>query len=135
MGDCYLIGQKMGGRFDNWVLTAYQMLFGGLLLLVLSLSMETPRLILNWTSSGVILYLVILGSIVQFATWYYLLSKGDPGKTSALLFLAPFFGVLSGWLILGEVIHWYVYVGGIGIFIGIFLVNWKAKNKIGRKMD
>ncbi|MZQ81005.1 EamA family transporter [Paenibacillus sp. 5J-6] len=130
-----LLVKKWGERFDNWVLTAYQMLFGGLLLLVLSLSMETPRLILNWTSSGVILYLAILGSIVQFATWYYLLSKGDPGKTSAFLFLAPFFGVLSGWLILGEVIQWYVYVGGIGIFIGIFLVNWKAKNKIGRKKD
>jgi probable blue pigment (indigoidine) exporter len=66
-----------------------------------------------------------MGSIVQFATWYYLLSRGDPGKTSAFLFLAPFFGVLSGWLILGEVIHSYVYLGGLCIFIGIFLVNWK----------
>lgn len=130
-----LLVKRWGGRFDNWVLTAYQMLFGGLLLLLLSLSMETPRLILNWTSFGVIFYLAILGSIVQFATWYYLLSKGDPGKTSAFLFLAPFFGVLSGRLILGEVIHWYVYVGGICIFIGIFLVNWTAKNKIGRKKD
>jgi probable blue pigment (indigoidine) exporter len=130
-----LLVKIWGGRFDNGVLTAYQMLFGGLLLLLLSVCMETPRFILNWTSFGVIFYLSILGSIVQFATWYYLLRKGDPGKTSAFLFLAPFFGVLSGRLILGEEIHWYVYVGGVCIFIGIFLVNWTAKYKFGRKKD
>jgi probable blue pigment (indigoidine) exporter len=130
-----LLVKRWGGRFDNWVLTAYQMLFGGLLLLLLSVSMETPYLILNSTSLGVIFYLAILGSIVQFATWYYLLSQGDPGKTSAFLFLAPFFGVLSGWLILGEVIHWYVYVGGLCIFTGIFLVNWTTKSKNNRKKE
>ncbi|MFD0674386.1 DMT family transporter [Cohnella sp. GCM10027633] len=124
-----LLVKKWGARFDNWTLTAFQMLFGGLLLLVLAVCMETPRLVLNWTSTGVILYLAILGSIVQFATWYYLLSKGDPGRTSAFLFLAPFFGVLSGWLILGEVIHWYSYAGGLFIFIGIFLVNWTRRKK------
>ncbi|TYP75388.1 DMT family transporter [Paenibacillus methanolicus] len=122
-----LLVKKWGSGFDRWVLTAYQMLFGGLLLLVLACSMETPRLDLNWTSLGVILYLAILGSIVQFATWYYLLAKGDPGRTSAFLFLAPFFGALSGWLILGEVIRWYAYAGGLLIFVGIFLVNWTSR--------
>ncbi|MFC4102118.1 DMT family transporter [Paenibacillus xanthanilyticus] len=125
-----LLVKKWGSGFDNWVLTAYQMLFGGVLLLLLAFSAETPRLVLNWTSLGVILYLAILGSIVQFATWYHLLRKGDPGRTSAFLFLAPFFGVLSGWLILRESIHWYAYVGGLLIFVGIFLVNWTGgRNK------
>jgi probable blue pigment (indigoidine) exporter len=121
-----LLVKKWGSLFDTWVMTAYQMLFGGLLLLLLSVVMESPRLVISVTSIEVVLYLSILGSIVQFATWYYLLSRGDPGKTSAFLFLAPFFGVLSGWLILGEVIHSYVYLGGLCIFIGIFLVNWKS---------
>jgi probable blue pigment (indigoidine) exporter len=91
---------------------------------------ESPHIKINFTSIGVIIYLAILGSIVQFATWYYLLRKGDPWKTSAFLFLAPFFGVLSGWLFLGEVIHWYAYIGGICFFIGIFLVNWTKRPKI-----
>lgn len=60
--------------------------------------METPQLTFNLTSVSVVLYLAIMGSIVQFAAWYYLLSHGDPGKTSAYLFLAPFFGVLSGFI-------------------------------------
>jgi probable blue pigment (indigoidine) exporter len=124
--------KKWGSKFDTWVMTAYQMLFGGLLLFMLSVIMETPLLIINATSIRVVLYLVIMGSIVQFATWYYLLSRGDPGKTSAFLFLAPFFGVISGWLVLGEVIHRYVYLGGLCIFIGIFLVNWTT---VGKKLS
>ncbi|UFJ39624.1 EamA family transporter [Brevibacillus humidisoli] len=115
-----------GDRFDVWVLTAYQMLFGGLLLLVAGATLEPTKLTITPASMLIVLYLAIMASIVQFAVWFYLLHRGDPGRTSAFLFLAPFFGVLSGWMILGEVVEWYVYVGGLLIFIGIFLVNWTA---------
>ncbi|WP_426452873.1 DMT family transporter [Paenibacillus sp. S-38] len=119
-----LLVKAWGARFHTWVLTAYQMLFGGLVLLGLSLLAETPKLHWNAVSVGVLLYLALLGSIVQFAAWYYLLSQGDPGRTSAFLFLAPFFGVLSGWLLLGEEVTGYTAAGGVLIFAGIFLVNW-----------
>ncbi|NBI29247.1 DMT family transporter [Chengkuizengella marina] len=119
-----ILVKKWGSHFNIWALTAYQMLFGGLLLLLLSITIENPIFIINIESILIVLYLAIMGSIVQFATWYYLLSLGDPGKTSAFLFLAPFFGVLSGWMILEEIVQWYVYLGGLFIFIGIFLVNW-----------
>lgn len=116
--------KQWGNRFNVWVLTAYQMLFGGSILLLMGLTMETPRLALNPISITIILWLAIMASIVQFAIWFYLINQGDPGKTSAFLFLAPFFGVLSGWVLLDEVVQWYVYAGGALIFIGIFLVNW-----------
>ncbi|MFD0694461.1 DMT family transporter [Paenibacillus sp. GCM10027628] len=119
-----LLIKKWGASLDVWVLTAYQMLFGGLLLLVFGLTMETPKLIIGVSALWILLWLAIMASIVQFASWFYLLKQGDPGKTSAFLFLAPFFGVLSGWLLLGEVVEWYVYAGGSLILIGIFLVNW-----------
>lgn len=116
--------KQWGSRFNVWVLTAYQMLFGGSILLLMGLTMETPKLALNPISITIILWLAIMASIVQFAIWFYLINLGDPGKTSAFLFLAPFFGVLSGWVLLNEVVQWYVYAGGVLIFIGIFLVNW-----------
>lgn len=121
--------KRWGSRFNIWVLTSYQMLVGGLLLLAISFTLESPKIIINMESIGIVLYLAIMSSIVQFAAWYYLLSQGDAGKTSAFLFLAPFFGVLSGWVILGEVVQWYVYLGGFFIFIGIFLVNWTSSSK------
>jgi probable blue pigment (indigoidine) exporter len=121
--------KQWGSRFNVWVLTAYQMLFGGSILLVMGLTMESPRLVLNPASITIILWLAIMASIVQFAIWFYLINEGDPGKTSAFLFLAPFFGVLTGWVLLDEVVESYVYAGGALIFAGIFLVNWTFKDK------
>jgi probable blue pigment (indigoidine) exporter len=125
-----ILVKRWGARFDIWILTSYQMLFGGLLLLLMGVILEYPKIIINTASVWIVLYLAIMSSIVQFATWYYLLNQGDPGKTSAFLFLAPFFGVLSGWVILGEVVQWFVYVGGFFIIIGIFLVNWTSNKKL-----
>lgn len=116
--------KKWGVRFNVWVMTAYQMLFGGILLLLMGVTLETPKLIFTPTSIVIVLWLAIMASIVQFATWFFLLNQGDPGRTSAFLFLAPFFGVLSGWVLLDEVVKWHVYAGGLLIFVGIFLVNW-----------
>jgi probable blue pigment (indigoidine) exporter len=121
--------KQWGSRFNVWVLTAYQMLFGGSILLLMGLTMESPRLVLNPASITIILWLAIMASIVQFAIWFYLINEGDPGKTSAFLFLAPFFGVLTGWVLLDEVVESYVYAGGALIFAGIFLVNWTFKDK------
>ncbi|MFS0688804.1 DMT family transporter [Sporosarcina sp. 179-K 8C2 HS] len=124
-----LLIKKWGAPINTWVLTAYQMLFGGLILFVGSFLLEDPSFQITPISIAILLWLAFMASIVQFAVWFYLLQKGDPGKTSAFLFLAPFFGVLTGWLLLDEMIAWNVIVGGVCIFIGIFMVNWTAKLK------
>lgn len=124
-----LLIKTWGQQLDVWVLTAYQMLFGGIVLFIASFFLENPFFEVTGLSVTILLWLAIMASIVQFAIWFYLLHIGDPGKTSAFLFLAPFFGVLSGWVLLKEPIHWYVMVGGAFIFAGIFLANWTPKPK------
>lgn len=129
-----LLIKTWGQKFDVWVLTAYQMLFGGIVLFFASFILERPFFEITALSVTILLWLAIMASIVQFAIWFYLLHIGDPGKTSAFLFLAPFFGVLSGWVLLKEPIHWYVMVGGMFIFLGIFLANWTPKTKVEYEM-
>lgn len=124
-----LLIKTWGESIDVWVLTAYQMLFGGIVLFIASFILETPFFEITALSITILLWLAIMASIVQFAIWFYLLHIGDPGKTSAFLFLAPFFGVLSGWILLNEPIEWYVMVGGLFIFVGIFFANWTPKPK------
>ncbi|MFX3673558.1 MAG: DMT family transporter [Paenisporosarcina sp.] len=124
-----LFVKKWGVFFDTWVLSAYQMLFGGVLLLFGSFILEKPNFILNSNSLFILLWLSIMSSIFQFAVWYFLLQKGDPGKTSAFLFLAPFFGVLSGWLLLGETLYPSLIIGGLFIIISIYLVNRNFQQK------
>lgn len=125
-----LLIKAWGKQIDVWVLTAYQMLFGGLILLASSPFLEQPFFLINRSSMLILLWLAIMASIVQFTVWFYLLHTGDPGKTSAFLFLAPFFGVLSGWFLLGEPIYWYVFVGGAFILTGIFCANWQPNKNI-----
>ena len=126
-----LLIKAWGYAFDTWVLTAFQMLAGGLILLAASFLLEDPFFAVTANSVFILLWLAIMASIVQFAGWFYLLQKGDAGKTSAFLFLAPFFGVLSGAWLLQEEIEWYVAIGGLFIFAGIFLVNWTSTTKSG----
>jgi drug/metabolite transporter (DMT)-like permease len=128
-----LLIKSWGMRFDTWVLTAYQMVYGGLILLGGSFLLEQPQFNLTATSLFILLWLAIMASIVQFAGWFYLLKIGDPGKTSAFLFLAPFFGVLTGWLLLNEPLDPSILAGGVFIFAGIFLVNWNSTAKVRYK--
>lgn len=131
-----LLVKRWSTRLDVWVLSAYQMLIGGVATLILAFAVERPRLDLNAVSMSALVWLVVMGSIVQFTVWFRLLQQGDPAKTSAFLFLAPFFGILSGWLMLGETIQWFVAAGSFLIFIGIFLVNWpQAKTGGQGKID
>lgn len=122
-----LLIKRWGPAFDMTVLAAYQMLAGGIALLLLSASTEPPHFTLNGMSLTIVLWLAVMCSIVQFSVWFYLLHNSDPAKTSAYLFLVPLFGVLSSWLLLGEKVQWSVGVGGVFICAGIFLVNWEVK--------
>ncbi|ASK61035.1 EamA family transporter [Virgibacillus phasianinus] len=122
-----LILKKWGTSFDTWVLTAYQMLFGGILLLIASGLFEEVHIVFTSVSIFIIVWLAVMASIVQFAIWFFLLEKGDPGKVSAFLFLAPLFGVIFGWILLQEQFHLSTLIGGSLILAGIFLVNYAPK--------
>ncbi|WP_128103265.1 DMT family transporter [Paenibacillus sp. DCT19] len=122
-----LLIKRWGAAQDTFVLTAYQMLAGGIALLILSAWTEEPHFVLNVTSVFVLLWLALICSIIQFSLWFYLLQHSDPAKTSSFLFLAPFFGVLSSWILLSERMAWMMGVGGSFICIGIYLVNRRQR--------
>ncbi|MFD2657638.1 DMT family transporter [Gracilibacillus thailandensis] len=118
-----LLMNRWGSTLDVWVVTSYQMLTGGLLLLLMSTIFEQVELVITTSSILIVLWLAIMASIVQFAVWFFLLQKENPGKVSSFLFLAPLFGVLFGWLLLDEQLHISTLIGGSIILIGIYLVN------------
>lgn len=124
-----LLAKRWGELYDIWVLSAYQMLFGGLLLLLGSIILEKAFFIINFSSFFVVFWLVVIASIIQYALWYYLLQKKDAGKTSSFLFLAPAFGVLTGWLVLNEPLYISFAIGGSLIILGIYLVNKDYKSE------
>lgn len=120
-----LLVKRWAVGLNMWMLSALQMSFGGLLLLILSECFESIRSVWSWESLGIVLWLAIPGSLIQFSLWYRLLSKMEPWKASSYLFLAPVFGVLTGALWLNEPLGENKLIGGLCVFSGIFLSNYK----------
>ncbi|SHE68623.1 Threonine/homoserine efflux transporter RhtA [Seinonella peptonophila] len=130
-----LLVKRWGASFDQMVLNAYQMIASSIFFFIISACVEQPHLEMNRTSLFVILYLALFSSIGQFSLWFYLLKNGDPAKTSAFLFLAPLFGVLSSWFLLHEPLTMYTGIGGLLICIGIFLINWQRNQSLSPSME
>ncbi|MEB3101649.1 DMT family transporter [Ferviditalea candida] len=123
-----LLVKVWGPRFNMWMLSALQMIFGGIILLILAFSFETIKTVWNPESLFDLLWLAVLGSTVQFTLWFMLLSRMDPSKASSYLFLAPVFGILTGVILLGEPLNATIVIGGISVFAGIFLANYRSSD-------
>jgi probable blue pigment (indigoidine) exporter len=85
-----LLVKQWGDAFDTWVLTAYQMLFGGIILLIGSFILEKPHYTFTPLSVFIVLWLAIMASIVQFAIWFSLL-KGRCRKNKCIFISCPIF--------------------------------------------
>jgi drug/metabolite transporter (DMT)-like permease len=107
-------------------LNAAQMMYGGALLLVLSLFTEravdlTPLL----TGSGAvsILYLIVVGSMVGHSLYYWLVAKTNPVFPSTWLYISPLIAMGLGVYLYNEAVTWVSVLGGVTIIVGIILVN------------
>lgn len=106
------------------VISTYQMGLGTLLLLGSGFLSE--RLIdfkFTYKSIGALLYLSFFGSAFAFMTYYWLMKKIEVTKLSLIAFITPVVALTLGWLILGEIITWYLLLGTILVIFGIWLVT------------
>ncbi len=81
-----LLVKRVSSFINIWVLTAYQMLFGGILLLFISETFGHPYVVFNVSFILIVLWLAIMSSIVQFGIWFYLIQKTTPGKLALFYF-------------------------------------------------
>jgi drug/metabolite transporter (DMT)-like permease len=70
-----------------------------------------------------LLYLGVLGTAVAFVWYYEGICKLGTARTVVFNNLVPVFGVLLGWLVLGEPLSASLLVGGLLALTGVFLVN------------
>jgi drug/metabolite transporter (DMT)-like permease len=75
---------------------------------------------------------VLVVSIGALGLWYFLLRRGSAAAASALHFLMPPFGLLFGWLILGERPALPDLLGIVPIALGIRLVTLRRPGAVNR---
>ncbi len=110
--------------FDLTVLVAGQMLCGLVPLLIFGLIKEGNPLKQSWTLNALfsILYLALVGSVVAFMLYYWLVRNMDVTNTQLISLITPVIAVLIGVAFLNEELSWRIVAGGLAIFIGIGII-------------
>jgi len=124
--------KKYGKHLDPAILAAGQMFFGLLLLLAVGISLEGNPLRFHWTPVALIalVYLAVVGSVIAFLLYYWLVLNMDVTKSMLIALVTPVVAVLLGMLVLDEQIGWRTLAGGAMIMLGIaFIVVRRAKKK------
>jgi len=120
-----------GKDLNPAVIASFQMLFGLVPLMIYGLTFEGNPLRFHWTALAVVclLYLAIVGSVVAFLLYYWLMQNMDVTKTMLISLVTPVVAVILGMLVLDEQLNWRTLVGGAMIIAGIgFIVVRQARS-------
>ena len=75
-------------------------------------------------------YLVIVGSVLTFIAYVYMLQRLPTSQASIYAYINPVVAVLLGAVIFHEKLNMYVAIGGAVTIFGVYLVNDSFKKKL-----
>ena len=120
-----------GTQIDPQVLAAGQMVCGFPPLLLLGIATEGNPLRFHWTAMALVslAYLVIVGSVIAFALYYWLVRHMDVTKTMLIALVTPVVAVVIGMIVLHERLNWRLFAGAACIISGIGLIVSRRRQK------
>jgi len=119
-----------GKNLEPSVIAAGQMFFGMIPLLLVGIPLEGNPLKFHWTLMSVVamFYLAIVGSVLAFLLYYWLIHNMDVTKSMLIALVTPVVAVVLGMIVLREQLNWRTIAGGATIMLGIaFIVVEKAR--------
>lgn len=113
--------------------SAYQMFFGSLWLILMSVIKQehwiSPyewQINVKWSMLG----LIIFGSIVAFTSFNYLLRTVSPEKVATSTYINPIVAMVLGYLVLKETISTQSVVAAIVLLTGVYFINMKRDPRV-----
>ncbi len=130
----YVVGGLLTLKISNKKnenVTASILIWGSIVLLPISFFIEQPwNLSPRLDSSISLLYLGIFSTGIAWLLRFYILKHNGLVFQSQVAYLIPIFGVILGFLILGELITPKVIISLLAVIIGIYIVKKGSKIKI-----
>jgi len=112
---------------NNNVLTnaAIQMFIGGIVLLLMSFTLDDYSELKNLTLESVwaLVYLTLFGSVLAYSCFVYTLKELPIGVASLYAYVNPFIALFLGFLILGESLTWITLLALAAVLTGMYLIN------------
>jgi drug/metabolite transporter (DMT)-like permease len=120
-----LLGKKIMEKYDPFLVVAYVTILGGVCLIPFSLAETSLHQIFTMSLYGwlAILFLSFTCSLLGYYIWFYVLKQVGAAMTSSFLFAEPLVTVLFAVAFVGEKLSLSILVGGLLIFIGVYLVT------------
>lgn len=116
---------KKSGNDGNAFLNAgLQMFFGGIWLIPGTLMFDDLANV-SWSIEAVysLIYLVLIGSVVAYACYTYVLRKLPMTIVSLYAYVNPIVAVLLGWIVLDEKLNLQIGIAILVTVTGIYIVN------------
>ena len=88
--------------YDLVSLSAWQMLFGSIPLIILALTIPQRPIEWSWYFTGALLYTSVIGQSVTLLLWFYILNKLPVGVASMGTLATPVIGVTAASIQLGD---------------------------------
>lgn len=111
-------------HLEPTVLAAGQMMCGLVPLLLIGIPLEGNPFKFHWTPMAVVamFYLAIVGSVIAFILYYWLMKNMDVTKTLLIALVTPVVAVILGMIVLKETLEWRTLLGGAMIISGIAML-------------
>jgi drug/metabolite transporter (DMT)-like permease len=118
-----LMLRRVRHRGDHLTSAAYQLLMGGIIMVSFGLTLgERYPKVLTAGAIGAFVYLLVVGSLLGFVAFNYLMGHVSANKVGTYAYVNPAVAMLVAWGA-GEPITW-LTLAGIGvILVGVFLVR------------
>jgi len=111
---------------DPFVATTLQMLSGGALLLPLGLAFPGAESLdpttWSWRSLVGLVYLVLIGSLVGYTAYVWLLGNLPISTVATYAYVNPVVAILLGVIFLDEGVSWQIIVGAAVVLVSVALV-------------
>jgi len=115
---------------NYFVNTGYQMITGGIMLLIASLLFGEVWIFPTEWSQPVqlsMVLLIIFGGIVAFTAFNYLLKTVSPEKVATSTYVNPIIALALGWYFLNEQITTQSLIAATILLTGVYFINMKKK--------
>lgn len=122
-----IYSKKISQNKDAYLLTAYQLSIGGLVLTIIGYVLGGSLRNFTFAATFLLIYMALLSS-VAFALWSQLLKYNKVGVISVFNFLIPVFGTILSAIVLKEnIFDIKILIALLLVCLGIYLV-YKKKN-------
>ena len=126
--------KALGDAFDALQLNGYIAILAAPQLLIVSFLLEGnqwPQVLnASWVGWAALLFQAVIVAIFSYIIWYNMMRRYPVNQVMPFTLLLPMIGVLSGHLLLDEVITWQMLLGGLATLAGVAIVVIRRPNVV-----